>query len=227
MKNVGIFGGTFNPIHQGHIGIAEEVRRAIPLDEILFIPSGDPPQKNIHEVVSAHHRLEMVRLGIEGVPHFRVSDIEVIRQGKSYTLETVESLKRDCRSGDQLFLILGIDAFQDLPTWHKADQLISLCHFIVVSRPDYRFQDLEALPYLGGDEREALDRMDKNLSPREDVSLTPSTRLIFLRVRRIEASATKIRDGLSDGHPWTKLLPPKVESYIMQHRLYAGFKGTH
>lgn len=222
MKNVGIFGGTFNPIHQGHIGIAEEVRQLIPLDEILFIPSGDPPHKNIDRVVSAHHRFKMVQLGIEGVPHFRVSDIELVREGKSYTIETIEVLKRDLERGDELFLVLGIDAFQSLPTWHKPDQLISSCHFIVVSRPGYRFRDLGELSYLRGDDREALVRMDKNLSRREEVFLTRSTRLIFLRVTPIEASATKIRNGLSDGSPWSKLLPPKVESYIMEHRLYAG-----
>ena len=194
----------------------------IPLDEILFIPSGDPPHKDIHQVVSAHHRFKMVQLGIEGVPHFRVSDIEVVREGKSYTIETIELLKRDLGRGHELFLVLGIDAFQRLPTWYKPDQLISSCHFIVVSRPDYRFQDLAALSYLRGDDRGALVRMDKNLSRREEVFLTRSTRLIFLRVKSIEASATKIRNALSGGLPRSTLLPPKVGSYIMEHGLYAG-----
>ncbi len=217
---IGIFGGTFNPIHQGHLAIADDVRRAIPLDEILFIPAGMPPHKNEHEVVPAHHRLEMVRLAIMGHSHFKVSDMEIRRPGKSYTIQTVEELWRTHSVDVQWYLLLGTDAFLDFPSWRDPDRIMSFCNIVVVSRPGFRFRDLERLPYLKESVPEQLGRLDQKQQDPYEVPLTPATRLILIQVSPWEVSATEIRNHLSGGKRKRNLLPGSVESYIITNNLY-------
>jgi nicotinate-nucleotide adenylyltransferase len=221
---IGIFGGTFNPVHQGHLAIAEEVRSAVHLEKILFIPAGDPPHKNNREVIPAHHRLEMVRLAIKDDPHFEISELEIQRPGKSYTVETLAALKAAYPSGTEWFLILGLDAFLDFPAWREPDRLLTLCHFIVVSRPGFRFRELLRLPFLQSTDPVPLTRLDEQKEDRYRLSLGPSTQLILLRVGSWEISATEIRSHLSGGKRRRNLLPPSVESYIMFHHLYAYSK---
>ncbi len=217
---IGIFGGTFNPIHQGHLSIAEEVRSAIPLDKVLFIPAGDPPHKKDQEVVPARHRLEMVRLAIKDYPHFEVSEMEIRRAGKSYTVETVGALKKSYPAETRWFFILGLDAFIDFPSWREPDRLLTLCHFVVVSRPGFRFRELERLPFLPSADPGQLTRLDEGKEGRHRLVLSPSTHLILLRVGSWEVSATEIRSHLSGGKRRRNLLPRSVESYIMSHQLY-------
>ena len=145
---VGIFGGTFNPIHRGHLAIAEEVRKAIGLDHVLLIPAGRPPHKTGQKIPPAKHRLEMVRLSVRGHPNLEVSDLEVRRRGKSYTIDTVKALERIYPKGTEFYLILGLDAFMEFPSWHHPEALKARCHLVIVSRPGFLFAELIRLEFL-------------------------------------------------------------------------------
>jgi nicotinate-nucleotide adenylyltransferase len=221
---IGIFGGTFNPIHQGHLAIAEEVRSAVRLEKVLFIPAGDPPHKKGQEILPARHRLEMVRLAIKDDPHFEISETEIHRPGKSYTVETITTLKAAYPPDTEWFLILGLDAFLDFPTWREPDRLLTLCHFVVVSRPGFRFRELTRLFFFQSIDPAPLARLDEQKEDRHRLAFGPSTQIILLRVGSWEISATEIRSHLSGGKRRRNLLPPSVESYIMSHHLYTCSK---
>jgi nicotinate-nucleotide adenylyltransferase len=216
---IGIFGGTFNPIHQAHLSIAEEVRRSLRLDKILFVTAGVPPHKKNRTILPAHHRLEMVRLALQDFPYFEVSDLEIRRPGRSYAIDTLRTLKKAHPPGTEWFLILGLDAFLDFPSWRQAGRLLTLCHIVAVSRPGFRFLDLKRLPFLESLDAEPLIQLDKRSKKIFEFQTTPGTRLILLRVKPREVSATAIRN-----HFWGKkrnrnILPGVVESYIMTHHL--------
>lgn len=220
---IGIFGGTFNPIHQGHLAIADEVRKAMRLSKVLFIPAGDPPHKKDRKILPARHRLAMVMLAVKNHPHFEAEDLEVHRPGKSYTIQTVKTLKKTYPPDTDWYLILGLDAFLDFPTWREAHRLTTWCHFVVVSRPGFRFRDLRRLSFLRADP-EQLARLDENAADRYELPLSPSTRLILLRVSPWEVSATEIRNHFWGVKRKRNLLPRSVESYIMTHHLYVRSK---
>jgi nicotinate-nucleotide adenylyltransferase len=217
---IGIFGGTFNPIHRGHLAIAEDVRTGIPLDEILIVPTGRSPHKDDREVVAAEHRLEMVRLAVRGHPHFEVCDLEVRRSGKSYTVQTVEELIKADSGEAEWHLIMGLDAFLGFPLWREPDRIASLCHLIVVSRPGLAFRGLIGNRFLKDADPVRLDGLDAGRETRYDLALTASTKLILMCVSNWDISATEIRNHLSGVEPKTSLLPEAVESYIIDHRLY-------
>ncbi len=144
---LGILGGTFNPIHSGHLAAAEEVRARLQLERILFIPSAIPPHKQDEEVPSALHRMEMVRIATAGNPVFELSDIEIRRGGKSYTVDTIELL-RQIHGGADLYFITGLDSFLEIRTWSRWEKLLSQCRFVVLSRPGYRFADLKKIDFM-------------------------------------------------------------------------------
>ena len=218
---IGIFGGTFNPIHEGHLAIAEEVRNAVGLDKVLFIPAGVPPHKKDQEVIKAIHRLEMVRLAIENRPHFEVCDLEVERAGTSYTVDTVETLKKSYSEETIWFLMLGLDAFLGFNSWREPERLLDLCHFVVVSRPGFRFIEISRLPFVKSASSEKLARLDSSDESRSEFDLGISTQIILLRVQAWEVSATEIRSHLSGGKRRRNLLPLPVESYIIKNQLYS------
>jgi len=222
---VGIFGGTFNPVHRGHLAIAEEIRKAIGLDRILLIPAGRPPHKSGQKIPPAKHRLEMVRLSVREHPNLEVSDLEVRRRGKSYTIETVKALEREFPKGTEFYLILGLDAFLDFSTWRSPDELKARCHLVVVSRPGFLFADLLRSNILSPPDPKPLRELDQGRRDRYELPLTPATRLILIRVKAHDVSATQIRDHLFGGKRLKNLLPPLVESYIIKNHLYEG--ATH
>ena len=223
---IGIFGGTFNPIHQGHLAIAEDVLKTVGLDRILFIPAGRPPHKKGHKILPPGHRLEMVRLAVQDHPGFEVSDLEVGRSGKSFTIDTVESLEKSHPKGTRFYLILGLDAFLDFSSWRAEKELRSRCHFIVVSRPGFRFADLGRLPFLKGVSPESLRELDAGGRLRHDHPLSPRTQMILVRVTARDISATEIRSHLSGGKRLKNLLPPPVESYIIRQDLYGRITNS-
>ena len=217
---IGIFGGTFNPIHQGHLAIAEEVLKTVGLDWVLLIPAGRPPHKKGRKVLPAKHRMEMTRLAVQGHARMEASDLEITRRGKSYTIETVKALERNYPKGTEFYLILGLDAFLEFSTWRAPEELTVRCHIVVVSRPGYRFSDLSRLDFLSRTDPEWLNELDAGRRSRLDLPLPAGTRLILIRVTAHDVSATQIRDHLSGGKRLKNLLPPLVESYIMNHSLY-------
>ncbi|WP_080874674.1 nicotinate-nucleotide adenylyltransferase [Oceanobacillus timonensis] len=146
MKKIGILGGTFNPPHIGHLWIAEEVRIRKQLDEIWFIPTSTPPHKET-EVLDAAHRLEMLRLAIQDNPHFQVNALELEREGKSYTYDTVQELTTNYSEVDFRFIIGG-DMVAYLPKWNRINELVQMIHFIGVSRPGYTLETPYAVERL-------------------------------------------------------------------------------
>src|SRR5574340_216317 len=143
---IGLFGGTFNPIHYGHLRSAEEIRTMFGLERIFFIPSGNPPLKR-KDLAEAKDRYKMVSMAVRDNPYFKVLDIECSRPGKSYTVNTLELLLKKYPDTDFHF-ILGIDAFLDIPNWREPEKIMSLTNFIVLSRPGNIFEDLFDSPYL-------------------------------------------------------------------------------
>jgi nicotinate-nucleotide adenylyltransferase len=216
---VGIFGGTFNPIHYGHLRAAEEVREKLEFDKILFIPSGSPPLK-IKELADAKHRYKMTRLAIVTNRLFELSDIECRLSGKSYTVKTVEELEKNNPEIEFSF-ILGIDAFLDVTNWWHPEKLITLANFVIISRPDFRFIDLQISPYIKINRR-ILKRLDNAEIETYTIKLKSSRNATFLRLTPIGISSTGIRRLLKEGKSIKYLLPAEVESYIIVNKLYCN-----
>lgn len=214
---VGIFGGTFNPVHYGHLRAAEEVRENLGFNKILFIPSGKPPLK-MREIAPARHRYEMLRIAVKGNPFFNLSDIECRKKGKTFTVETLEELK-NIHPGTEFFFILGIDAFLDIPHWWRPEQLVSMTDFIVISRPGLLFSAMRESPYMKAGIRLLRD-VDLSGNITNVIKLKSNRNAILLRLTPVGISSTQIRKLLRDGKSIKYLLPPDVQSYIITHKIY-------
>jgi nicotinate-nucleotide adenylyltransferase len=195
---LGVMGGTFDPIHVGHLAVAEEAREALRLDRILFVPAGQPPHKVPGSVTLVRHRLAMVEAAIADNPAFELSQIEVERPGPSFTVDTVEGLA-DRFNGAALHLILSAETFAELPTWHEPDRLFEAARVAVVPREGYPAPDPAwlAAAFPGRD-----DRVD------------------YLEGPRLGLSSTAIRGRVAAGRSIRYLVPPVVEAYIAANQLY-------
>lgn len=211
-RKIGLFGGTFNPIHLGHLRGVEEIREAFRLDEIIFIPSAIPPHKAMEEIIDAKHRLEMVRLAIASNPYFSISDIELSRPGKSYSIDTIRHFREGCT--DALFFILGGDAFVEIETWKDFQNLFTLCHFIVMARPG--FQKTPVASQLPGSLTPAFQY---DLETKVWVHLS-GYHLYFKEISFLDISSTKVRELIERGESVRYLIPPETEAYIHKHGLY-------
>ncbi len=218
-SRLGLLGGTFNPIHNGHLAIAHSAREALALERVIFMPTGDPPHKSETQLAPARDRYEMVRLAIGSDPHLGLSDIEVRRQGKSYSIDTVRQLRQEQGPGCELWFLIGLDAFLDLPTWREPEALLKLCSFAVIFRPGVSFRSLQKLSLLPPLPTEALEDLDKGKTARFEIPLG-HRRLMCLNLPPCDISASDIRTKLKKGLSVANLLPPLVESYIIQHHLY-------
>jgi nicotinate-nucleotide adenylyltransferase len=211
---VGLFGGTFNPIHLGHLRGAEEIRETFDLGKVIFIPAAIPPHKVIGGMMDASHRLEMVRLAVSTNPYFSVSDIELKRSGKSYSIDTIRHF-RETHQGP-LFFILGRDAFLEIETWKEFKTLFSQCHFIVMARPGSQEKDHgSALP--GG-----LTPYFK-YNPATGAWVHASGNSLFLKeIAFLDISSTRVRLLMERGESIRYLVPTEVEAYIREKGLYRG-----
>jgi len=196
---IGVLGGTFDPIHQGHLVIAEEVVTRLNLAEILFVPAGQPWLKMDYPVSAAEHRVQMVRLAIAGKPGFKLSTMEIERAGPTYTVDTIAQLQAQLGAGAELFFILGWDNLNELPQWREPARLVKLCHLVAVPRPNYPLPGLNSL---------------EAVIP----GLTSST--IILDTPEIDISASEIRQQVAQGLSISHLVPEQVDKYIREHRLY-------
>ncbi len=208
---VGLFGGSFNPIHFGHLRSAEEVREAMNLDLVYFIPAASPPHKIEGELAPAEHRLAMVRLATKGNRHFMVSDAEIRRFGRSYTVDTARHFLQTLRQSAGLFLMIGADLFADLETWKEADTLVTLCSLAVHTRvgPHESAQDAVAVLKRFG----YVKQQDHYVHPSGQT-------LSFVQTTILPISATLIREKLQRRESIRYLMPPDVEEYIARHGLY-------
>lgn len=216
---LGLLGGTFNPVHYGHLTMARRVRMALDFDRILFIPTGDPPHKSSQDLASATDRYEMVRLAIASESDLAISDIELQRPGKSYTIDTVRLLRQEYGSGTDLFFLIGLDAFLEFPTWREPTALLEICSFVVMNRPGTSFQDLTRLNLFQTLSRESLAALDAGQISQLDIPLE-DRRLVCLHLTPSEISASDIRKRVRTGLSVANLLPLTVESYILRHHLY-------
>jgi nicotinate-nucleotide adenylyltransferase len=217
-QRLGILGGTFNPIHFGHLAAAEEVRGRLKLDRILFIPSFIPPHKSEEIVPPADLRMEMVRLATKGNPFFEPSEIEINRGGRSYTIDTVGTLRK-IFPGSDLYFITGLDSFLEIQTWHDWERLLTLSNFVVISRPGYQFSDLAKIVFMKSAEHE-LAKLDRGELQRTVVR--SSSFIIHLEMIPLyDISSTDIRKRVKAGVSIKYLLPDSIETYIITNKLYA------
>ena len=193
----GVMGGTFDPVHRGHIELAEHAQQELGLDDVLWITAGDPWRKSDRRITSARHRLAMVQLAIVAHPSWHTSTVEIDRSGPTYTVDTVDEL-RVRQHGDSFTLIVGQDALEDLPNWHEPTRLLDLADVAVAAR--------------GG----------PTLSPEELDNLMPglSGRVTWLDMSLMPFSATQVRSLAAHGTPLAGFVPKGVEGYIREHRLY-------
>ncbi|MBE0480329.1 MAG: nicotinate-nucleotide adenylyltransferase [Dehalococcoidia bacterium] len=204
-ERLGIFGGTFDPVHQGHLIVAERVREQLRLSRVLFIPAGNPVFKQNRIVSPAPARLEMVRLAIESNPNFEVSSVEIDRPGPTYSEDTILELRSALGSMAKFFFIMGLDLLADLPAWKNPFRLIEECQVVAVTRPGDRFDPKQLEEDLPG----------------------AAHSIMYLDVPRIEISSTDIRNRVAQGLSIKYLVPGDVEQYIREHRLYAKEGGEN
>ena len=195
---VGIAGGTFDPIHLGHLIIAEEARVSLGLDEVVFIPAGQPWMKAGRSLTTPHHRLNMVRLATASNPFFRVSSIEVDRSGPTYTVDTIRELGRELVGGHDLYFILGIDSLRGFHRWKEPEAILELCTLVTAPRSGYQ---------------------DVDRDQASQVSIPPE-KLIALECPGVDISSTEIRRRVALGLSVRYWVPEEVQPYIHQNGLY-------
>lgn len=217
---IGLFGGTFNPVHSGHLHAAQRVRERLDLDEVFLIPSYIPPHKETRDLAPAADRLEMVRLAVRELPGLTASALEVEVRETSYAILTLNKMK--CLyPGAWLFFILGTDAFAEIDTWKDYPHLLDECRWIVMSRPGCSREAAEtALGGLAADRTRVLG--DVEPIGEEDLA---RDRIFFLDVDALAVSSSAVREAVRDGRSLAGLVPAAVEAYIRSHHLYLNDNG--
>lgn len=212
---IGVFGGTFDPIHFGHLRPAWEVAEAVSLSEVRFIPARVPPHR-AQPVASPEQRLQMVRIAVEGVAGFCVDERELRREGPSYMVDTLQSLGEDY-PGERLCLMLGMDAFLGLPGWHQWHRLLELAHVLVAHRPGWKPPAEGAMAELVVERRTATAR---------DLALAPAGLVMLQPVTQLEISSTGIRALIGAGHSPRFLMPEGVARWIAAEGLYSPIEAA-
>jgi len=214
---VGLIGGTFDPIHVGHLSAAHAAGRSLNLDLVRFIPSARPPHRPDSPRASEYHRLQMTRLAVAGAAaealptRWEVSDQELRRDGLSFTIDTLEAQQREGLSPLQLFFITGADAFADIASWHRYPAVLDASHFAAVSRPGTTLDEL----------RSRLPALRDRLAAPADAATAPTPRIILIEAVTPDVSSTDIRRRAAHGESLEGLVTPAVAAYIAQHSLYA------
>jgi nicotinate-nucleotide adenylyltransferase len=199
---VGLYGGTFDPIHVGHLIVARAARERLSLDRMILIPCSQPPHKSSDHVTEASHRLAMARLAVEGEAGLEVSDCEAHRSGPSYTIDTVSQFRAELGREAEIIWLIGSDTLRELSSWHRVGELADACRIVIAARPGWESPDWAA---LGAALRpDQIDRLRSNV----------------LDTPRIDVSATDIRRRVAAGLSIRWLAPASVEEYVFRHRLY-------
>jgi nicotinate-nucleotide adenylyltransferase len=225
MVRLGVMGGTFNPIHYGHLASANEVREACALDTVIFVPAAVPPHKALAEIIEPRHRLMMTLLATLSHAHFAVSSVEIDRPGASYTVDTVAEFKHMYQGAEAVYFIVGIDAFLEIASWRQPDVLLKSCHMIVTSRPRYHLYE------QASNALRQVSTMHPHLIFEPMVGKAPASRpgfqvhdtpyRIYLQeVSGLDISSTDIRHRVKIGRSIRYLLPDSVDAYIQKYQLY-------
>jgi nicotinate-nucleotide adenylyltransferase len=199
VKRIGVLGGTFDPIHYGHLAAAEECRAALGLDLVLFMPAGEPPHKRGRDISPATDRVAMVELAIASNPHFRLSRIDVDHKGPSFTVRALEELRREWGSETQLWFVMGADSLAEILTWRDPERLLTLARVAAVNRPGAPDPEPAAL---------------------EGALPGASSRIDVVEIPDLAISATDLRRRVATGRPVRYQLPEAVEDYVRQRKLY-------
>ena len=211
---VGVLGGTFNPIHLGHLAAGRAAQASLDLDRVLFVPSHAPPHRTDSLLASGYHRLQMTALAVAGVPGWEASDVELVRDGPSYTYDTLIAL-RTAEPASQFFFVTGADAFADIATWRHYPDLLELAHFVVITRTGTSFDHLRSrLPALAP---RMVPCETTTASTRRQVS---SPAIFLVNAVTPDVSSTEIRRRVAAGEPLAGLVPDQVAAYIAAHHLY-------
>jgi nicotinate-nucleotide adenylyltransferase len=209
---VGLLGGTFDPIHYGHLAAARAAQQALALDGVWFIPSARPPHRADSPQASEYHRVAMIRLAIAEGAGWEVCDLELRRHGPSFTYDTLTTLNADGLPASQIFFITGADAFAEITTWHRYPKVLDLAHFVVVARPGFSIDTLRGrVPALA----------DRMIEPAE-LAVPSTPRIILVAVETPNVSSTAIRRRAARRESLDGLVPPAVSAYISQHDLYSS-----
>ena len=196
---IGVLGGTFDPIHNGHLGIADAACRELGLARVLFVPARDPWLKGRVDVVPSRDRFEMVKLAISGNPRYKISRVDLQREGPSYTVDTLSDLRRKLGAAAELYFILGMDAIEDLPEWREPERIVQMCRLVVAKRPGVDIMDLKALearlPGISG-------------------------RVVVIDNDLYDINSTGIRRLVAAGRSIDGLVPDAVARYILENGLY-------
>ena len=196
---VGILGGTFDPIHIGHLAIADDVRQGLGLDQVLFMPAGQPWMKEGRAISEPHHRLNMVKIGVRSKPHFKVSSVEIGHAGPTYTVDTLRTLQQQEALRGDCYFIVGEDSYANFSGWKEPSGILKLCTLVVVGRPGYppdrsRLHDIE--------------------------QMSPTGKVIFRDGPLVDISGTAIRHRVTQGYSIQEMVPREVIKYIEANYLY-------
>jgi nicotinate-nucleotide adenylyltransferase len=196
---IGVLGGTFDPVHLAHISMAEEARKKLDLAEVIIVPAGQPIAKPGDRVTPAARRIEMLRLALAGKPYLKISRMEIERPGPSYTVDTIDALRKRYGVRAGIYFILGWDSLAQLPGWREPERIVAMCRLVAVPRPGWPRPGLEA-----------LEEKIPGISPK----------VTFLDRPNLDISATMIREKVRKGEAIDHLVPGLVAEYIKKHRLY-------
>jgi nicotinate-nucleotide adenylyltransferase len=209
---LGLVGGTFDPIHRGHVALADAAQVALGLDAVRLLPAHIPPHRPDRPRASGYHRFAMAVLAAAGRPGWTVSDQELLREGPSYTFDTLTDLHRQGHHPLQLFFITGADAFAEIATWSRYPAVLDLAHFVVVARPGMRLETVGAsLPALAG-----------RFTPPDALGTSPTTGIALVPADTPDTSSTEIRRRAGAGESVAALVPDAVAAHIVRHGLYRG-----
>ena len=215
-RRLGILGGTFDPIHFGHLDAAGAAQSALALDSVLFLPAHDSPLRTTGAHASVFHRFAMVALAIDDVSSYLVSDVELVRQGRSYTIDTLRMLHVQGWDPAQLYFILGADAFAEIAAWHAFPAVLDAAHFVVIARPGVTLDTaLARTPHL----------QPRTCAPSSAV--VDGTRIFLVHAKTRAVSSTSIRQQLHNGRPLDGLVPQPVARHIAAHHLYQTEDDLH
>lgn len=199
MSKIGVMGGTFDPVHLGHLAIAEEARTQLDMTEVVFVPAGRPYFKALAYISPPEHRVNMLNLALADRPYFKISLMEIKRPGPSYAVDTIAKMKRQLTADDEIFFIMGWDSLLTLPRWEQPERLIKLCKIVAAPRPGYPKPDVSLIePELPG----------------------VTQRTVVMEKPLVDISSTDIRERVKNGQPIDKLVPPAVAKYIREKGLY-------
>ncbi|MBI3016736.1 MAG: nicotinate-nucleotide adenylyltransferase [Deltaproteobacteria bacterium] len=214
-QKVGIFGGTFDPIHNGHLRVALHIEEKLKLNHIYFVPAYRSPYKTDESFAAPHHRSEMVKRAIIPFPHFSVSEFELNKKGVSYTIDTLKHYQGLLSPDAELYFILGTDAFLGIAQWKQVADLFAIAHLVVVSRPGYQFKPLSQI--LKNDK---LAKEFVALSENKEYQHFTGHHIYFFELPTMDISSSELRDKISQHEPYSSFVPKEVQEYIQAQHLY-------